>query len=36
MGKRIRHLEFYGYADQNSYIGLPNADYFYNRSDTKL
>lgn len=26
MGKRIRHLEFYGYADQNSYIGLPNAD----------
>lgn len=26
MGKRIRHLEFYGYADQNVYIGLPNAD----------
>ena len=26
MGKRIRHLEFYGYADQNAYIGLPNAD----------
>ena len=26
MGKRIRHLEFYGYADQNTYIGLPNAD----------
>ena len=26
MGKRIRHLEYYGYADQNVYIGLPNAD----------
>ena len=26
MGKRIRHLEFYGYAHQNTYIGLPNAD----------
>ena len=26
MGKRIRHLEFYGYADQNAYIGLPNTD----------
>lgn len=26
MGKRIRHLEFYGYADQNTYMGLPNTD----------
>ena len=26
MGKRIRHLEFYGYADQNVYMGLPNVD----------
>lgn len=26
MGKRIRHLEYYGYADQNVYIGLPNVD----------
>lgn len=26
MGKKIRHLEFYGYADQNTYIGIPNAD----------
>lgn len=26
MGKRIRHLEFYGYIDQNTYIGLPNVD----------
>jgi len=26
MGKRIRHLEFYGYIDQNAYIGLPNVD----------
>jgi DNA repair exonuclease SbcCD ATPase subunit len=26
MGKKIRHLEFYGYADQNAYIGLPNTD----------
>lgn len=26
MGKRIRHLEFYGYVDQNVYMGLPNVD----------
>lgn len=26
MGKRIRHLEYYGYADQNIYVGLPNVD----------
>ena len=26
MGKRIRHLEFYGYTDQNVYMGLPNVD----------
>lgn len=26
MGKIIRHLEYYGYADQNIYIGLPNCD----------
>lgn len=26
MGKRIRHLEFYGYADQNVYMGIPNVD----------
>lgn len=26
MGKIIRHLEYYGYADQNVYIGLPNCD----------
>lgn len=26
MGKRIRHLEYYGYNDQNVYIGLPNMD----------
>lgn len=26
MGKRIRHLEYYGYSDQNVYIGLPNMD----------
>lgn len=26
MGKRIRHLEYYGYIDQNTYIGLPNVD----------
>lgn len=26
MAKRIRHLEYYGYADQNVYIGIPNAD----------
>lgn len=26
MGKRIRHLEFYGYIDQNTYISLPNVD----------
>lgn len=26
MGKKIRHLEFYGYPDQNLYIGLPNTD----------
>ena len=26
MGKRIRHLEFYGYPEQNMYIGLPNTD----------
>lgn len=24
--RRIRHLEFYGYPDQNVYIGLPNID----------
>ena len=26
MGKRIRHLEYYGYADQNVYMGIPNVD----------
>ena len=26
MGQRIRHLEYYGYADQNVYVGLPNTD----------
>lgn len=26
MGKRIRHLEYYGFNDQNAYIGLPNVD----------
>lgn len=26
MSTRIRHLEYYGYADQNVYIGLPNMD----------
>lgn len=26
MGKKIRHLEFYGYTDQNVYMGLPNVD----------
>jgi len=26
MGQRIRHLEYYGYADQNEYIGFPNVD----------
>lgn len=26
MGKKIRHLEFYGYVDQNTYIGIPNVD----------
>lgn len=26
MGKIIRHLEYYGYADQNIYLGLPNCD----------
>lgn len=26
MGQRIRHLEYYGYNDQNVYIGLPNVD----------
>ena len=26
MGKKIRHLEFYGYADQNVYMGIPNVD----------
>lgn len=26
MGKRIRHLEYYGFTDQNVYIGLPNLD----------
>ena len=26
MGKRIRHLEYYGYIDQNVYMGMPNVD----------
>lgn len=26
MSKKIRHLEFYGFNDQNVYVGLPNAD----------
>lgn len=26
MGKIIRHLEYYGFPDQNVYIGLPNVD----------
>lgn len=26
MKKRIRHLEFYGYPDQNVYMGFPNMD----------
>jgi len=26
MGKRIRHLEYYGYVDQNVYLGIPNTD----------
>lgn len=25
MGKKIRHLEFYGYTDQNVYVGFPNS-----------
>lgn len=26
MGKRIRHLEFYGFPDQNVFDGIPNVD----------